>query len=107
VEGNLIGHLVQGVAELNQAGEALGTPRELLLLLEHMIISHHDLPEYGSPRRPMFPEAEVLHVIDLLDARMYEMDRALSAINPGTFTERIWSLERKLYKRKDIENQDG
>jgi hypothetical protein len=38
---------------------------------------------------------------------MYEMDRALSAINPGTFTERIWSLERKLYKRKDIENQDG
>ncbi len=107
VEGNLIGHLVQGVAELNQAGSALGTPRELLLLLEHMILSHHDLPEYGSPRRPMFPEAEVLHVIDLLDARMYEMDRALSAINPGTFTERIWSLERKLYRRKDIENQGG
>lgn len=101
VEGNLIGHLVRGVAELNQAGEALGTPSELLLLLEHMIISHHDLPEHGSPRRPMFPEAEVLHVIDLLDARMYEMDRALSAIAPGTFTERIWSLERKLYRRKD------
>ena len=107
VEGNLIGHLVQGVAELNQAGEALGTPRELLLLLEHMILSHHDLPEYGSPRRPMFPEAEVLHLIDLLDARMYEMDRALTAINPGTFTERIWSLDRKLYRRKDIDHQPG
>jgi len=103
VEGNLIGHLVEGVAELNQAGEALGTPKELLMLLEHMVLSHHDLPEYGSPRRPMFPEAEVLHLIDLLDARMYEMDRALTAINPGTFTERIWSLDRKLYRRKDIE----
>lgn len=102
-EGNLIGHLVEGVAELKQAGEALGTPHELLMLLEHMILSHHDLPEYGSPRRPMFPEAEVLHLIDLLDARMYEMDRALSAINPGTFTERIWSLDRKLYRRKDYE----
>ena len=107
VEGNLIGHLVQGVAELNQAGEALGTPRELLMLLEHMVLSHHDLPEYGSPRRPMFPEAEVLHLIDLLDARMYEMDRALMAINPGTFTERIWSLDRKLYRRKDAETSNG
>lgn len=107
VEGNLIGHLVQGVAELNRAGEALGTPRELLLLLEHMILSHHDLPEYGSPRRPMFPEAEVLHLIDLLDARMYEMDRALAAVSPGSFTERIWSLDRKLYRRKDIDGQTG
>lgn len=105
VEGNLIGHLVQGVAELHQAGEALNTPGELLLLLEHMIISHHDLPEYGSPRRPMFPEAEVLHVVDLLDARMFEMNRALQAVAPGTFTERIWSLERKLYRRKDAGGQ--
>ncbi len=103
VEGNLIGHLVEGVAELQQAGEALGTPKELLMLLEHMVLSHHDLPEYGSPRRPMIPEAEVLHLIDLLDARMYEMDRALSAVSPGSFTERIWSLDRKLYRRKEFE----
>ena len=102
-EGNLIGHLVEGVAELQQAGEALGTPKELLMLLEHMVLSHHDLPEYGSPRRPMIPEAEVLHLIDLLDARMYEMDRALSAVSPGSFTERIWSLDRKLYRRKEFE----
>ena len=100
VEGLLLGHLVQGVAQLHRAGEALGTRRELLLMLEHMIISHHDLPEYGSPRRPMFPEAEVLHTLDLLDARMFEMGRALSAIAPGTFTDRIWSLERKLYRRQ-------
>ena len=107
VEGNLIGHLVAGVAELEQAGQALGTPRELLVLLEHMILSHHDLPEYGSPRRPMIPEAEVLHLVDLLDARMYEMDRALSAVNPGSFTERIWSLDRKLYRRKGDFGQES
>ncbi len=100
-EGNLIGHLVRGVAELHEAGVALNTPPELLMLLEHMVLSHHDLPEYGSPRRPMIPEAEALHLIDLMDARMFEMDRALKAINPGTFTERIWSLDRKLYRRKD------
>ena len=64
-------------------------------------IWHHDLPEYGSPKPPMFPEAEVLHVLDLLDARMFEMNRELKNAQPGGFTERIWSLERKLYRRKE------
>ena len=48
----------------------------------------------------MFPEAEVLHILDLLDARMFEMDSALKNVAPGTFTERIWSLERRLYRRE-------
>lgn len=100
-EGMLIGHLVQGVAELARLGRDLGVKRETMLLLEHMILSHHDLPEYGSPKKPMFPEAEVLHVLDLLDARMFEMNRALATTQPGAFTDRIWSLDRKLYKRKD------
>lgn len=100
VEGQLLGHLVQGVSALGRAAEKLGTRKELVLMLQHMILSHHDLPEYGSPRRPMFPEAEVLHIIDLLDARMFEMDYALKNTAPGGFTERIWSLERKLYKRE-------
>lgn len=101
VEGMLIGHLVQGVAELSRLGRELGVKNETMLLLEHMILSHHDLPEYGSPKPPMFPEAEVLHILDLMDARMFEMNRALATIQPGCFTERIWSLDRKLYKRKD------
>ncbi|MBQ9951072.1 MAG: HD domain-containing protein [Clostridia bacterium] len=100
-EGMLIGHLVQGVAEISRLGRELGVRKETLMLIEHMILSHHDLPEYGSPKPPMFPEAEVLHVLDLLDARIFEMNRALATIQPGSFTERIWSLERKLYRRKD------
>ena len=100
-EGMLIGHLVQGVAELARLGRNLGVKKETMLLLEHMILSHHDLPEYGSPKKPMFPEAEVLHVLDLLDARMFEMNRALATTQPGAFTDRIWSLDRKLYRRKE------
>ena len=100
-EGMLVGHLVMGVAELARAGRELGVREELLIMLEHMILSHHDLPEYGSPKPPMFPEAEVLHLIDQLDARMFEMQRALASVQPGSFTERIWSLERKLYRRSD------
>ena len=100
-EGMLIGHLVQGVAELARLGRDLGVKKETMLLLEHMILSHHDLPEYGSPKKPMFPEAEVLHILDLLDARMFEMNRALATTQPGAFTDRIWSLDRKLYRRRE------
>ncbi len=48
----------------------------------------------------MFPEAELLHWIDLLDARMNEMSNALGKLQPGVFSEKIWSLERRLYKPK-------
>lgn len=99
-EGQLLGHIVRGVSELDKACEALSVREETRLMLEHMILSHHDLPEYGSPKPPMFPEAEVLHVLDLLDARMFEMDSALKNVAPGTFTERIWSLDRRLYRRE-------
>ena len=99
--GMLIGHLVQGVAELDRLGRELNVRPELLMMLEHMVLSHHDLPEFGSPKPPMFPEAEVLHVLDLLDARMFEMNRELKNAQPGGFTDRIWSLERKLYRRKE------
>ena len=106
-EGLLLGHLVEGAAAVARAGEKLGTRKELVLMLQHMLISHHDLPEYGSPRRPMFPEAEVLHILDLLDARMFEMTHALGQIAPGTFTDRIWSLDRKLYRRLEPDGGEG
>lgn len=105
VEGMLIGHLVQGAADVRRVGEQIGARKELIWILQHMLLSHHDLAEYGSPKQPMFPEAEALHIIDLLDARMFEMTQALSSISPGKFTDRIWSLDRKLYRRQDTGNE--
>ena len=105
-EGNLLGHIVMGVSRLDRIGRELGTDRELLVMLEHMVLSHHDLPEYGSPKPPMFPEAEALHILDLLDARMFEMNSELEKVNPGAFTDRIWSLERKLYRRLNSEDNE-
>ena len=32
-------------------------PNELLLRLQHMIVSHHGKYEFGSPTLPMTPEA--------------------------------------------------
>ncbi len=96
-DGLLVGHLVRGVAQLREAAAKVQIDGELVLLLEHMIISHHGEPDYGSPRRPMFPEAEALHWIDVLDARMNEMQGILDRIPEGTFSEKIWSLDRRIY----------
>ncbi len=99
-DGLLVGHLVRGVSDLDQAAARVGIPpdSELLALLEHMMISHHGVPEYGSPRMPMFPEAEALHWIDTLDARMNEMQGIESRTPAGAFSERIHSLDdRRLY----------
>ena len=98
VEGSLIGHLVRGAMNIEKIGEELGIDRELLMLIEHMILSHHGEPEFGAAVRPMFLEAEILSQLDLLDARIYEISQAVSEVEPGDFTPRQWALDnRKLY----------
>lgn len=97
-DGLLLGHLVRGVVTLNEAARNTEVSGELVALLEHMIISHHGIPEYGSPRMPMFPEAEALHWIDTLDARMNEMQGIQERTPEGAFSERIFSLDnRRMY----------
>ncbi len=99
VDGKLLGHLVRGVVAIEQAGQACGTPAQTVLLLQHMILSHHGIPEYGSPIAPKFPEAEVLHTLDTLDARMFEMMDALQRANDGGFSEKVWGMDnRQLYR---------
>lgn len=95
--GLLLGHIVIGVGRIAEAAAATGISGEPVMLLQHMMLSHHGEEAYGSPRKPMFPEAEVLHWIDLLDARMNEMQTAMDKLPQGVFSEKIWSLERRLY----------
>ena len=101
-EGNMLGHLVMGVRELDKRMTDMGFSREKAVMIEHMILSHHYEPEFGSPKRPMFPEAEVLHFLDIMDARLFDMEDALRTTEPGEFSDRIWTLEnRRIYKKKD------
>ena len=96
-DGQLLGHLVRGITWLHRAAEATGVQGEPLILLEHMLLSHHGETEYGSPKPPMFPEAEALHWIDMMDSRMNTMKTALDKTPPGAFSEKIYSLERRVY----------
>lgn len=102
VDGKLLGHIVRGVVNIQTACEKTGVRPEKARLLQHMVLSHHGVPEYGSPLPPKFPEAEVLHALDTLDARLFEMNEALARAVPGGFSEKVWGLDnRQLYRIPD------
>ena len=96
-DGQLLGHLVRGITNLNRTADRLGIHGETVTLLEHMLLSHHGESEYGSPKAPMFPEAEALHWLDMMDARMNTMKSAEDKTPEGAFREKIFSLDRRIY----------
>jgi len=106
-EGQLLGHIVQGVMAIEKLCAEFGVSREKTVMLEHMVLTHHYEPEFGSPKKPMFPEAELLHYLDMIDAKLFDMEDALSATDPGDFSGRVWTLEnRRIYKPEDWEDQN-
>ena len=99
VEGNLLGHISIMVTEISKAADELEIEGEEVMLLQHMVLSHHGKEEWGSPKKPMIKEAEILHYIDNIDAKMMMLDRALEKTKPGDFTERLFPLDnRSFYK---------
>lgn len=100
-EGMLLGHIIQGIKTIDRVGSQLEADQETIILLQHLVLSHHYEPEFGSPKRPMIPEGEILHYLDLMDARMYDMQKALENVEPGGFSEKIWLLHnRNIYRPK-------
>ena len=101
VEGKLLGHISIMVSEIRKAAEELNIKNETPLLLEHMVLSHHDKPEFGSPVPPLTKEALLLTLIDNMDSKMAIVTKALETVNPGEFTQKIYPLDgRTFYKAK-------
>lgn len=92
-EGNLLGHLVVGAMMVRDVAKELGTPEDKLVLVEHMIISHHGKPEFGAAVPPKFLEAFILSKLDELDASIYEICDTYQNVEPGTFSSRLWNFD--------------
>ncbi|MBL8964351.1 MAG: HD domain-containing protein [Phycisphaeraceae bacterium] len=108
--GELIGHIVEGAIMLHdkvqqmirETGQRL--PPGTLTVLQHIILSHHSLPEFGAAKIPSTPEAILVAQLDNLDAKV---TMAMVAARPdgsppleagGNFTERQWALDTKLFR---------
>ena len=115
--GELIGHIVDGAIMLHdksqqvmrETGQRL--PPNLVMVLQHIILSHHGVPEFGAAKIPATPEAMLVSMLDNLDAKT---TMALGAARPdsgladpseqkgqtlgGNFTEKQWALDTKLFR---------
>lgn len=97
--GSLIGHSLQGRDMVREAAPAAGLTGDRLLRLEHIVVSHQRLPEWGAPKPPMTPEALLVHYADDIDAKFQMMYAALadgSADEP--FTSRKNPLMQAVYR---------
>ena len=105
--GNLEGHIVIMDEEITKACIDLNIDenQEEVVLLKHIILSHHGKQEYGSPVAPHLLEAEVIHSIDKLDASINMIDTALNRTQSGTFSERIFGLDNRTFYRPSFANK--
>ncbi len=104
VPGRLFGHLFLGRDMVRDAAREQGdVSPELVQLLEHLIVTHLALPEWGSPRLPLVPECLILHHADDLDAKLEMYARCLTGDTAaGPFTDRDPVLGRQLYKGRTV-----
>ena len=105
-EGQLLGHLVMATgmldAKVAEAEKLSGEPipRETVLRLKHMLISHHGEYEFGSPKLPMTLEAVALYFLDNLDSKINAFDQ-LMRDDPNVdspWTHYHANIGRKLFK---------
>ncbi len=104
VPGRLVGHLILGRDLVRDAARDVpGLNADLLQMLEHVILTHLALPEWGSPRLPLVPECLIVHHADDLDAKLEMYARCLSRDQAsGPFTDRDPALNRQLYKGRSV-----
>lgn len=104
--GLLVGHIVDGVILLREKAYQPGIdfPPAAVMVLEHIILSHHGVPEYGAAKLPSTPEAIFVSNLDDLDAKT---EMALVAAKRsrndgpdlrGAFTEKHWALNTRVYR---------
>jgi len=107
--GQLVGHITiaaiwvaeKAAAVAEETGEPF--PQKTIDLLQHIILSHHGVFEYGSPKLPAIPEAFFIHYLDNLDAKMYMTTSAIeNDPDPNaSFTSYVRALETRIYKHSD------
>src|SRR5690625_431075 len=102
LEGRLKGHISIMNEEIGSIAKELDIDGEEVLLLQHMVLSHHGKGEWGSAVAPMLIEANVLHQIDMMDASLDAYKNAVKDTDKEKFTERIFGLDNRSFYNPTI-----
>lgn len=97
--GRLVGHILLGRDMIrDRAAQIAGFDREMLLRLEHILVSHQGQPIWGSPVPPSTPEALLVHYADDVDAKFQMVVSALE-VPPGNPGEEFTGVDNPLKRR--------
>ena len=101
LQGSMEGHIVLGSEQISLACQELkiSIQEPVIVLLKHLILASHGRYEFGSPVLPRILEAEIVHQIDNLDAKITIVDEGLKNIAEQEMTNRLVAVEnRSFYK---------
>ena len=102
VEGKLLGHISISQTIIQQTADQLQIEGQEVTLLRHMVLSHHGQYEFGSPVLPMLIEAEALHFIDDIDAKLTMIEKELQTVKPNEFTSRLFALDNRSFYKHNL-----
>ncbi len=104
-QGRLVGHVVMGAVWIDQratqVAAKMGEPfrKDLLMVLMHIVLSHHGEPEFGAAVTPKTPEAILVNLIDNLDAKtQMAIDAVAAPTEDQSWTEYHKAFSSKLYR---------
>ncbi len=100
-EGKLENHIVIGIKMLARFVDKVPDfPKELEMILTHILASHHGSLEYGSPVVPKVPEAILIHFVDEMDAKLSAALEAIENVENDSWSEKVGILRTDLFKYK-------
>jgi len=103
-KGRLLGHITLGVMMLEDIiREIPGFPPHIADILLHIIISHHGIEEWGSPKKPMSVEALMVHYLDNLDAKVTGVREHMKE----NMEDEKWTAYHRLYESRFYKLPEG
>jgi len=101
--GRLLGHIALGVTILDGLLREVSVPAHIADALSHIIVSHHGVEEWGSPKKPMFIEALVVHYLDNLDAKVMGVKEHMKE----NMEDERWTEYHRLYESRFYKIPEG
>lgn len=106
--GNLIGHISIGAGMVYKAACDLGyEDTDEAVSLMHIVLSHHGLNEYGSPKEPLIAEAVLIYLLDYSDSRMAALEKEYKDVESlkGGYTNNLPAFDRKMFYVPNIDKE--
>ena len=98
--GNLLGHHSIGMSKISMLANRIGIEPNTdvtTCMLNHIILSHHEKLEFGSPVQPQILEAIIVAKADALDAAEEAGRKAVADSSAGFFTTAPGTPSSKIF----------